>query len=1222
MNSIIYQLTWPCAVALAIGASAPIAQAAAPATPQGLITAKAFTGIAGTAVANLTGSSNFPANPDALMFPAYFEWNATGDISTPPGNWADNYGTQIIGYFYPPATGDYIFYLASDDNSALYLSTDATVANRKLIAQETVWSNPREYLSSGGGSVLTSKDSSTFTGTQWPTTNASGGAQITLQANQPYYIEALSKEGGGGDNLSVAVQDPNLTIDSTAPIPGQYLSSDRTAGPLTIVAQPQGQSVDERGSVTFRVMADGTPPYTYQWRNGTTDIPDATNLNYTIPSVAVTDNNSRFSVVVSGAQGTATSTEAVLTVIPDTVPPALLGAKGQANLTEVVLTFSEAITQASATTAANYQINSTGGSLAVTAAALSPGGTVVTLTTPQQTLGVKYTVTVQNIQDTAAAPNTIAPNSRAVFFAKGKLIEQNGFVVFEVENYDRNLDGLWVPDTTRGTPSGGVSMVNPNGAGGSEFATQLEYDVEFAQVATYRVWYRASADNGNDDSSWFHLDGVRPAERDPANGALANSASMSGFQPQADFVWRSDSQDGPDPFTVDIPSVGPHIVGLARREDGAFFDKFILTTDTAFAPTGFGPPETRQGAPAAPTITLTAPTNGQTFSAGANIALTATATGDLGLAIVRVEFTANGNLVGTATNSPFSFTWNSVPDGIYAIRATATDEIGGSTTSASVVINVGAPPPQALLVVGTASDPVLNASDAGVKSRLESNGWQVAAVQAPASTTSSADGKQLIIVSSTINSGDVADKFRNSPVPALIWEQAVEDNFLMTLDTAADHATLAGQTQVNIVKADHPLAGGLSIGVTTTTTNAQDYSWGVPNTNAVIIATIADNPAQAVIYGYDKDAILIDGATPAPARRVLFFSGNDGFAAYTPDALKLFDAAVEWASGIRVQKPTSARIAWISFHSASNAPSGAAVTAGFTNAPDVAYTDLLTANGHQVTRIVSSGTPDAPLLNAFDLIVISRSVGSGDYQDPPETAAWNGMTAPTMILGGYLLRNNRLGFTTGATIPDTDGPIRLTASVPSHPIFAGIPFDAGNTMSNIFATSGTNGTIRGPNGVAQRGISVNTDALAGGGTILATVAAGDPNAAGGMIIGEWQAGAIMGNGAADVLAGHRLVFLTGTREQGITSEGAGIYDLSADGALLFLNAVNYMAGTEPGTPRPTLSLARTQTGVSITFTGTLESAPSVTGAWTNVPNATSPLNVTPAGLQQYYRAKQ
>ena len=40
-----------------------------------------------------------------------------GDISIPAVNFADNYGGQIVGYFYPPSTGDYIFYIAADDNA-------------------------------------------------------------------------------------------------------------------------------------------------------------------------------------------------------------------------------------------------------------------------------------------------------------------------------------------------------------------------------------------------------------------------------------------------------------------------------------------------------------------------------------------------------------------------------------------------------------------------------------------------------------------------------------------------------------------------------------------------------------------------------------------------------------------------------------------------------------------------------------------------------------------------------------------------------------------------------------------------------------------------------------------------------------------------------------------------------------------------------------------------
>lgn len=261
---------------------------------------------------------------------------------------------------------------------------------------------------------------------------------------------------------------------------------------------------------------------------------------------------------------------------------------------------------------------------------------------------------------------------------------------------------------------------------------------------------------------------------------------------------------------------------------------------------------------------------------------------------------------------------------------------------------------------------------------------------------------------------------------------------------------------------------------------------------------------------------------------------------------------------LAISSAQGANVYWVSFHPDDNTPSANALAAGFVQAPDAGYTQLLRNAGHSVTRVVTSGSPNTALLNAADLVIISRSVPSGDYQDDPETAAWNGITAPTMVLGGYVLRNSRLGYTTGGTIPDTTSPaLTLSVNAASHPIFEGIPVGTNGVMSTPFATSLSF------DGILQRGISVNTDPVSGNGQVLATVGnAGDP-AFGGMVIGEWDAGATLATG--DVLGGHRMVFLTGSREQTITSEGAGIFDLTADGSRLFLNAVNYMAVPEPST---------------------------------------------------------
>lgn len=390
---------------------------------------------------------------------------------------------------------------------------------------------------------------------------------------------------------------------------------------------------------------------------------------------------------------------------------------------------------------------------------------------------------------------------------------------------------------------------------------------------------------------------------------------------------------------------------------------------------------------------------------------------------------------------------------------------------------------------------------------------------------------------------------------------------------------------------------------------------------------LRDAPIEALIENYTGDVTLTIDSTPVTPQRIV--AGGHTTVRFTPTTKYPNNATVQVALGYNgityrwsfttLNAPDlGPKIAWVSFHPGEDTPSAAAATAGFTRAPDVGYTELLTANNYAVTRILTTGTPDIALLNTFDLVIISRSVPSADYQDPPETLAWNTrLTAPTMIMGGYVLRNNRLGFTRGATIPDTAGPITLKVNEPTHPIFAGVALDANNLMVNPFANRVTwNNTV-------QRGISVNTDPIAGGGKILATVGtAGDP-AFGGMIIGEWPAGSVTANPRADVLGGRRLVFLSGSREaSGLTAEGAGIYDLTEDGAKLFLNAVRYMIAPPP--VAPTLTLQRSGANIILSWEpagGTLETSTDLVN-WTPVPGVTTPATIAAGESHAFFRVRR
>ena len=191
--------------------------------PTGSITVTEYRGIGGSNLNDLKKNAKFPSTPDHKDSAKYFEWPQTGDIARRPGgNIQDQYGWMLEGYLFPPRTGKYCFYLCSDDNGELYLSTDSNPANKKLIATEPRWNARRNFKGHNRREIV---DNSTGR-----RQNISG--PIDLEANKPYYIQALVKEGGGGDNLSVAWftpdngNDPGEQFNKINPkiIPGKYLA--------------------------------------------------------------------------------------------------------------------------------------------------------------------------------------------------------------------------------------------------------------------------------------------------------------------------------------------------------------------------------------------------------------------------------------------------------------------------------------------------------------------------------------------------------------------------------------------------------------------------------------------------------------------------------------------------------------------------------------------------------------------------------------------------------------------------------------------------------------------------------------------------------------------------------------------------------------------------------------------------------------------------------------
>jgi hypothetical protein len=110
------------------------------------------------------------------------------------------YGSRIRGYLCPPQTGSYTFWISGDDGTELWLSSSDNASAKTRVAYSNSWTGFRE----------------------WNRYASQKSAALYLEAGKKYYIEALHKEGGGGDHISVAWQLPNGTTE--APIPGHRLS--------------------------------------------------------------------------------------------------------------------------------------------------------------------------------------------------------------------------------------------------------------------------------------------------------------------------------------------------------------------------------------------------------------------------------------------------------------------------------------------------------------------------------------------------------------------------------------------------------------------------------------------------------------------------------------------------------------------------------------------------------------------------------------------------------------------------------------------------------------------------------------------------------------------------------------------------------------------------------------------------------------------------------------
>jgi hypothetical protein len=217
-----------------------------------------------------------------------------------------------------------VFTVTVTNSSGTVTSTPATLT----VAAGSTTVNPNAPL------IITQPANQTVQVGQTATfsVTATGAAPFTYQwykagvaiagASSSTYTTPATATADSGSLFTVTVTDAEGTATSG---PATLTVITPAPGLPTITNQPASQTVTAGQIATFNVTATGIGPLIYQWYKGGAAVAGATSSTYTTPPTANADSGSLFTVTVTNAAGTVTSTPATLTVITAPIivtPPA------------------------------------------------------------------------------------------------------------------------------------------------------------------------------------------------------------------------------------------------------------------------------------------------------------------------------------------------------------------------------------------------------------------------------------------------------------------------------------------------------------------------------------------------------------------------------------------------------------------------------------------------------------------------------------------------------------------------------------------------------------------------------------------------------------------------------------------------------------------------------------------------------------------------------------
>jgi hypothetical protein len=355
-----------------------------------------------------------------------------------------SYGLPVSGVFLSAVDGTQFQFQPYTANNALILSSDTGLSAGTLTLVA-----PAVYQSIA---VLANSGSATSTSVGSLTLNFSDGTLFLTTHNAPDWfnntpyalagVDRINLTTGATDggptnprfyqttiNLAALLGVTNKALASL--VLGQASSANSTAiyalsgllappTPAFFFNQPSNISLLELNAAAFSATVLGNPSPSLQWYFNGASVLGATDSTYTIARAPLTDNAAQVwivaSNVVSNVNYSVTSSVPVLTVVPDTNPPVLLGAQSL-GLTQVGVSFSKPMAAVTATNTANYALTGPDGTVAIASAAQDVSQSNVILSVGTMVDQSAYVMTVNNLIDQTARGNVIAANSQAAFVA-------------------------------------------------------------------------------------------------------------------------------------------------------------------------------------------------------------------------------------------------------------------------------------------------------------------------------------------------------------------------------------------------------------------------------------------------------------------------------------------------------------------------------------------------------------------------------------------------------------------------------------------------------------------------------------------------------------------------------------------------------------------------------------------------------------------------------------